>query len=275
MIKYRLKRKDRIPRKTAQNLILTVAKYGNHYYNVKFKTDADVKRFFSSRGIDFNDQVEKCRDINASIPFENKIGSTMYATEGTTISRVDNRTGEEDLEISGPAIFSMSTYWTQYEKADVYLSKAIENIDYVEIQSAIVFGVASIESYIRYQAEEWNKVHPNDLLVDTKDKKNPFDDKINLWVPKMTGGKKLDKSTRIWNDFKYLEKIRDNTAVHAKLTGFGVSFDELANIANKFRTGIASLLIELHIIFSDRIPSIIIRGAHAPETEVIGVDDNN
>ena len=98
-----------------------------------------------------------------------------------------------------------------------------------------------------------------------------FDDKINLWIPKMAKGKKLDKSGVNWKDFRNLRSIRDNLAIHPKFSGHGISYSDLADKINSFRTGIAGLLIQLHILFDERIPGTIIRSAYSPNVEVIKV----
>lgn len=85
----------------------------------------------------------------------------------------------------------------------------------------------------------------------------------------MTNGKKLDKGNCYWSNFKILRSVRDNTTIHAKQSGYGISYDNIAELANLYLSG---LLIELHMLFNNPIPAIIIRNFYAPPVEVI--EDN-
>ena len=91
----------------------------------------------------------------------------------------------------------------------------------------------------------------------------------------MTGGKRLDKSIINWFNFKNLRKIRNDYVIHSKTTGYSISNQELAEYINKFKTGIAKLLVQLHILFNEKIPSRIIRGAYAPDVEIVEKDVEN
>ena len=96
-----------------------------------------------------------------------------------------------------------------------------------------------------------------------------LEEKIDIWIPKMSGGKKLDKSIRNWQDFIALRKIRDHISIHPKATVCGIKFNEFANKVNLFRTGIAGILIQLHMLFKEPVAAKIIRSSFSPEVEVI------
>jgi len=85
----------------------------------------------------------------------------------------------------------------------------------------------------------------------------------------MAEDKKLDKSIRNWRDFKELKKIRDHVFIHSKSASYGISFPDLAQKINLFRTGIAGILIQLHKLFKEPIPAKIIRTFFSPEVEVV------
>jgi hypothetical protein len=85
----------------------------------------------------------------------------------------------------------------------------------------------------------------------------------------MTGSRKLNKSGADWRDFRILRAIRDDEAIHPKTSGYSFSYSELAQKINLFRTGIARLLIQLHLLFDEKIPRVIIRAAYAPDAEVV------
>jgi hypothetical protein len=273
MKEHRLIRKQEVSREVSYNLITMMAKHGNHYQEAFFRTNEEVVNFFQKKGVNFEKLVENCRHYQVTVPFfENLIGCTWTVSGRARVSRVDRITGKEDLIVEGPGAISMSTYWSLYETANESLKQAINKGSYTDLQSAIVLGIASIEAYINHRAEEWNMKNPTDLLFDSKLKKVSFEDKIDIWIPKMASGKKLDKSNRNWADFKVLCSIRDNLTIHPKSTGFSISIKELADLINRFRTGIAGLLVQLHLIFEEKIPAVIIRGYYAPEVEVTEVE---
>jgi len=118
-------------------------------------------------------------------------------------------------------------------------------------------------------------VHPNDLIQDSKTRKISYDDKIELWIPKMTDGKRLDKSIINWPNYKFLRKIRDDNVIHSKTSGYSISDQKLVEYINKFKTGIAKLLVQLHVLFNEKIPSRIIRGSFAPDVEIVDKDVEN
>ena len=115
----------------------------------------------------------------------------------------------------------------------------------------------------------YNAVHPDDQLVDSRRHKVSFDTKIDEWIPKMSGGRKLDRGGRRWADFRALREFRDQAAIHLKGGGVGIEYAELCRLLNMFRSGIAGLLVDLHLHFSERIPCIIVRYAYLGEIELV------
>lgn len=108
----------------------------------------------------------------------------------------------------------------------------------------------------------------DDKLVDNRDNKVPMDDKFDIWIPKMTG-QQINKGTRNWQDFKRLRGIRDNLTVHPKSQHHSVTFQEMADLINIFRTGVAGLLIDLHLVFRHFIPSHVISARYVTDVEVV------
>lgn len=269
MLEHRLQLRPKISRKSSHEMILMFAKYGHNERNV-FKSDADVKRYMEHQGLDFEKLVDLCRDFKENVPyFENLVGSTWSISAGGKAAVVDKVSGEEKCVVEGPGTIALSTYWAHAETAYKARTDAVEASSFTVLQTAIISGIASIEAYMNYRAELWNKSNPKEMLVDSFKNKVSFDEKIDGWIPKMTGGTKLDKGTRNWMDFQELMKIRNNVSIHPKVSGMGTSFAELAKNANVLRTGIAGLLIQFHILFKERIPSVIIRLFFAPEAEVV------
>jgi len=235
----------------------------------RFKSDADVRRAYESNGVDFRKLVEECRDFTKKVPFfENMVGSTFTAEENLTVTHM-TIAGEEKSITKGPALSTLSGYWATFELAWEAIDRAIDKNSYAEFLSAVVHGIASIEGYINYRAESWNKAYPESRLVDSKEAKINLDNKIDEWIPFMTKGKKLDKGTINWESYKKLRTIRDIEAIHPKSSGYIISLIELAEKINQFGIGIAGMLIQLHLLFEEKIPAIIIRASYSPEVVVI------
>ncbi len=110
--------------------------------------------------------------------------------------------------------------------------------------------------------------------MDSKENKVSFDSKINYWIPVLTGDKKLDKSNQIWRDYKILRGIRDNTTVHAKKSSYCVSYDDFIDLIGKYSFGISGMLMELHKLFNDPIPPVIIRNFYTPPVIMVECNDN-
>ncbi len=267
---YTLKFRKKISRRTSHEMVLMMAKFSNHGEKIKFTTDASVKRHLKRYRADFKQLVEKCRLFKENVPFfENLAGSTWTVSEGAKLAVVDKSDGQTKSEVKGPGTLTVSTYWGLFEEALRSRDRSVESSSFSEYQNSVVAGIASIEAYINHRAELWNKINPKEKLLDSPSIKISFGDKIDIWIPKMSGGEKLDKSIRNWNDFKELKKIRDHVSIHPKSVSYGISFPDLAEKINLFRTGIAGVLIQLHKIFKEPIPAKIIRAYFSPNVEVI------
>lgn len=270
MIEHRLQMRPKISRRASHDMILMFAKYGNHGDRAAFRTDADLKRYLAHRGIDFQKLVEQCRSFSENVPyFENLVGSTWTVSSGAKAAVVDKQSGEEKCVVEGPGAIALSTHWAHAETSYKARTNAVEASSFAEFQTAVVNGMASIEAFINHRAELWNSGNPHDKLTDSFAHKVSFADKIDIWIPKMTGGVNLDKSVRNWTDFQKLRTIRDDVSIHPKASGMGTSLAELSQNINLVRTGIGGLLIQLHILFKERMPAVIIRLFFAPEAEVV------
>lgn len=152
-----------------------------------------------------------------------------------------------------------------FEQSLELLKESIEKNSYSLYLSSITNGIASIEAYIKEWTERYNYLNPDIKLIDTKHNKVSFDDKIDNWIPQMLNGKKLDKGNTIWAHFKILRSIRDKEAVHFQTGSFGISYKDLVEKMNLYKTGIAGMLFELHKLFNQVVPSNIIRVSYFPE----------
>lgn len=179
-------------------MILVMGKHGNHnkHFERPFDTDDDVIAYLREEGIDFDRLVEACRDRDQNVPrVENLITSewTGGAPPGGYLVVKDERgdvlSGFTD---GGSGKMTMSTYWSRFERAASAFDRCLETTSYEDLLSALSSGVSSIEAYIDGKVETHNRRHPEDELVDSKQSKVSFDDKIKLWVPRMSG-EKFDK----------------------------------------------------------------------------------
>ena len=84
----------------------------------------------------------------------------------------------------------------------------------------------------------------------------------------MSGGVRLGLGGAMWTDFIFLQAIRDNDAVHTKRFAQGASFSDLASALNRFKTGIADFILQLHLIFGEPVPRVVIRARFFPEVYV-------
>lgn len=270
MSEYILKFREKISRRASHGMILAMAKFSFRGGGIQFTTDASVKRYLKKHGADFKQIVEKCRIFKENIPFfENLIRSTWTVSEGAKLAVVDKLDGQKKSEVQGPGVLTVSTYRGLFEEALRARDRSVKSSSYSDYQNAVVSGIASIEAYINHRAEIWNKISPTDKLLNSPSNKISFEDKIDIWIPKMSGGGKLDKSIRNWSDFKELREIRDHVSIHPKSASYGISFSELTDKINLFRTGIAGILIQLHKLFKEPIPAKIIRTFFSPDVEVI------
>lgn len=273
-----LERKKKICSKQSYDLIMMIAKHSNidKSLQAKLRTDEDVKKFFEQEGKNFEELIEKCRNFyDNNVPIIENLAPSSFKVEirgRGSISYRDSSTGKEKIREEAGEIIT-SIYWSSYEEAKDAINRAVEYESFADFQSAIEDGISSIEGYINYKAEQWNYKNPNNQLIDSKQFPVRLEDKIINWTKTITG-KDFDKNIdNCWTYFKELKKIRDDERVHPKESSQSISQKDLAKLINKFRFGIAGMLVQLHLIFDDRIPRIIIRGYYSPDVEVIKTDN--
>ena len=233
--------------------------------------------FFQSNGLYWDNLVQKCREPKEIVPFfENLIGSTWKVSGGGRAAIVTEATTDKETEITsvnGPGELTTSTYLQLFENAVNNLNRCLESASFGDFQSCVSNGTASIDAYIAHRAFLYNSAYPCEPLIDSKESKVSQDTKFDEWIPKMSGGKKLDKSGLNWSHFKRLRANRDDLAIHIKKPAFSISYCELGELLNIFRSGIAGLLLDLHLIFGERVPCNIIRYAYLPDINLVDVED--
>ncbi|MBF0633083.1 MAG: hypothetical protein HQK85_00330 [Nitrospinae bacterium] len=257
----------------AEKMIWTFIRHGNHRHRdaMKGAPKRRIEEWFAENNEPLSKLVTQCRSyFEIIVPFvENCIGSTWTAISegggGVTVSLIKSGKDEPEMEVTAPGTIGVS-YEAKFESACRARDKAIDSASLEELHTSIIKGIASIESYIAHRVEIWNRsIDANMQLNDKKNAKVSFEDKIKIWIPKMTGGVKLDIAGQMWADFLFLQGIRNGDAVHAKKFAQGTSFSDLALALNKVKTGIANFLLQLHILFDEPVPRVVIRARFFPE----------
>ena len=265
MICYR----DRISRKAAEEKIFAHAVAGS--MGLKPATLERVREYFAKEGREFDEAAELCRDYRKVVPLvENLVGSTWTVASsgaGSSVSAI-GPDGREVGSVSGSGFLTTSAYLARFEEACEARDRAVQKNSYPALHTAVMNGVAALEGFLNFLADCWNARKPGETLGDSKAGKVSFDEKIDVWFPKITGGK-LDKSDRRWNDFVQLARMRDDYAAHPKASAYGVSEEELAEKINLFRSGIAGLLARLHVFAGVQVPGTIINAVFMPDAEVV------
>jgi hypothetical protein len=270
-VRYMFQVKDRT-RRAAHDMIMTMAKHGNHDY--AFTSDADVKRFFAAGGYDYDELVRASRKWNSAVPLvENVVPGTWTVTAGATVAVIDSRTGQEITKVQGPGAYAPYEYWGRFEDAVRQFGQTLELASLGAFKDCVSSGLASLEAYVAHRAWLHNSSHPDTQLLDSKDRPVSFDKKIDKWVPAMSGGRRLDKTGRNWADFKVLHEFRNDVATHPKAPAMGMDYAGLSRLLNKFRHGIAGLMVDLHLHFSERIPCIVVRYAYLGDIELVSEAD--
>jgi hypothetical protein len=273
MAKHKLQYKSRLSKNQAKDKICAHAMFGDHGNTSRPRSPQEVQAYFLKKGINTDRLVEECRNYKNFIPdFENLIGST-WRTVDASVSLVDSD-GEVINEMKGPGLFIWSNCGAHFEAACAARDRAIAENSYSAFQECLSQGFASIEAFFNTQARVWNKQHPDNELIDSKTHRVSLEDKMEEWVPKMSGGGKIDKTGKVWNDFKILKKVRDDNAIHPKLPGQGISYKAFAKQINAFRFGIAQLLANLSLALGLPVPSVIINAIHMPDVEIVELPDN-
>lgn len=268
MLQYKVK----ISKKQSRGKICAHAMYGNHDIKPRPISIQEVQRYFLGKGIDTNKLTDLCRNPKEPVPdFENLIRSTWRASGNVSLVESD---GEVISEMKEAGLFIWSNYESHFEAACAARDRAVTEVSYSAFQECLTQSFAAIEAFFNTQAKAWNKQHPKDKLFDSKNHKVSLENKIDEWVPKISNGKKIEKSNQVWYHFKTLKTIRDDNAIHPKLPGQGVSYQNFARQINAFRLGIAQLLGNLHILLSMPVPSVIINAIYAPDVEVVKISNN-
>ena len=265
-----LKRVHKLSRKKAERFVFDLANYGDSSNStIRFQSIHELKKYCSLARISFDSIVEQTRDISKNVPhFENLVGS-LWTAKGVTVSKINPETGEYETILAGDGQWSEAPYWTFFENSYKIFESSIENSSYSDFFIAVERGLSSIEHYIYHRARIWNGQNPTRKLIDNANTKVRFEKKLDDWIPMMSDGISIDKGTEVWRSFKKMKELRDKSIVHTSSPVYGLQYKELAQLMKNYGLGIAGFLFHLHIVFSERTPSIIIRAYHTSDVIVI------
>lgn len=266
-----LSRTPRRSAKQARNLILDLARYGNHSHNIPVAaTEESLAQWFTDNGHPFPDLIEQLRDPIRPVPFvENLIGSdwVTFGVGSGTWDVIDSDTGEVLSSLSAPGVQSLLSYHSQFDQAIRTLEDAITKDSYQELLQAVATGIACLETFVSDQVRKWNAQNPSSKILDAPPFAS-FDVKVGDWFPIMLHGKRYNKSGKDWDALQRLRDLRNNQAIHPKSFAQGTTFVDLADWCNVFTLGIPETLFQMHVIFSMRVPTSIIRARYATKVVV-------
>jgi len=254
-------KRKRISERASHNMIVAMAKHGNHNKDLHdhLKSVKNIKDHFKQNDMNFSHEVSRCREFSKSVPmYENLIGA-QWTAQGVTVSKPDHITGEYKPVVSGDGVYNENDYWANFDIAREDFEAAISTGRYERFLSAINAGLASIEGFLNHEYMRRKRVSADDPEL-----KKDLEWKVSQWVSQFTGHK-FDKSGKNWADFKYLKELRNEGFQHRKSTSSGVTFAQFAKELNMFKNGICHILLDLHVLFSVRCTTWIIRYAYFPE----------
>lgn len=270
-------RVEKRSRKEARDMVMAMARHGNHYWEREwgaFTTTQHVERFLAHNGLTLAGLVETMREKDAwGNPFENLLGSGWSFNAGDSgYATYTDSEGNEVVTMNESGTMVTATDAALFEKATEDFERSLKEMSYTEFLSAIANGLASVEAYVSHKAYQYNVPTSGKELVDDKDHKVAFEDKIKVWVPTMAGAK-LDLGGKNWPHFKRLKGVRDTEHTHSKTPALNISYRELCKLLNLFRSGIAGMLLDLYAHFGDTVPSIVVKYAFHPEIKLITVEE--
>jgi len=258
------KTKKRISERNAHNMILAMAFHGNHYNDLHghIRFVSDVRAHYAQNGLDFARVVAHCRDYSQSVPiYENRIGA-QWTAEGVTLSRPNHITGEYEPVVRGDGIYNESDYWATFEISKEDFDSAIESGRWERFLAAVNAGIAAVEAFMNHQYMTRLRVLGDDAAL-----RKSLETKMKEW-PAMLTGDAFDLSSRPWASFSKLKKLRDDGFQHRKAIATGITRKEHVSLLNEYKQAVPRLLLNLHIHFGVRCPSVIIRYAYHPEIEM-------
>ena len=214
--------------------------------------------------------VKEARNYRQPLPYVENLadGTTWHLSAGASLH--DPKTGQ--IIASGPGVASACPHLALFEKASDARQRAVDNVSYEELLTAISLGQASIEGLLAYLVKRWNDSCPKaQSLHDRHLHRVTIAEKIHDWYPRMTGAR-LSKNARVWQKFVSLKRLRNKEAAHPQNDSYCVRHQHLARLVNDFRCGIALLFGQLHLRAGYRIPQVVLKAYYYPDVKIATED---
>lgn len=275
---YKYKRKNKISVKSAEKIILENLEYSNYSSMEVLRKSPKKSKSQLIKFYDFNndlscrEEAEKGKDYDHRFSVENLMDfqTKWQGTTARPIKTIDGISIEVEMPKNAD-VMALVTYEAVFEDSYNSLEQAVSGISVVDAYplfiTAVNKGIAAIEASLRDGADTHNLRNPENKLIDNFTNKTSFTDKIDKWIPKITG-KRFNKSNKVWQSFKRLRKLRDDNDQHIK-GAYAFSTDEILELMNIYKFGIVQFLFELDRLFDRRTSSLIIRAQYFPEVEKI------
>lgn len=256
-----LRFREVISRRHAEEMLHAFVACGNHAHDTFFWTPQQVRNYYRER---YDGVVECLRRGEILEHFENLLSATSSViVEGSGSVGVRIGATGESFDIAGSGAITLLDYVAKFELAVEARDRAVERQSITEAETATYHGVASIEAFLNYHGNAWNRCFPNDKLPAAR---NVYA-KVEAWVPMLSRGSWLDYKQIAWDGFRQIKTFRNN-ATHSSAAAKGMTLVQLGAVVNLFASGIALPLFQLHQVFHERVPAAIIRAAFAPEAIV-------
>lgn len=271
-------KKEKISQKNSTDMILDNMIYSNYKtmvfiknYNIPINKKILISHFNYNSDKTIEDYAKEARDFSKYCVLENildynpkwktKGGFNVVRLIGDEIIASTEKLNK-DVEKRAVEIAINSLDGIFYDSYNCF-NRSTENSDISDFISAVNKGISAIEHSIKIAAADFNFLNKKDILIDNKENKVSFEKKIDDWFPIITG-KKFDKSDKEWESFLKLKKFRDDYDQHFK--GFYYfDYENVCNLMNLYKCGIAGMLFKLKKMFNHRISSLIIRAKYYPE----------
>jgi len=249
----------------AEEFIYTFVVWGEHMYDrTRQWTIDDMRR-------EIPDYHQVLQDVRSGYPvkyFENLLSTTWQVSSPVPGTGVRNSATGETSTLAGSGVIELSTYVSRISTAVEAWRRAVDRASPGDLLTAVGDGIASLEAYVNQKAQAWNVEHPSDQLVDSRKKPVPLRHKLEKWVPHMTEGRAIERDSPFWSDFIEIKRYRDEEAMHPRMSVGAIDLVEFVRLLNLFTSGIAIPLFNLHTLFMQQTPSVVIRAAYAPKVRI-------
>lgn len=271
MATFRIREKR--TRSDACTMIKMMALYGRGRTTKQYSLDTEdgLKLLLADHGYpDYKKALEEFRHKDAVIhTFAGNLSPPSWGVNlppGKSFFAVRQAGGAEIARIEGESgIIVMSEYEERFEDAVRNLRRCVgeERAHYGDLLSCFADGMASLEAYVNHRTDPYKQY----FVADAKQIVS-LDEKLFTWIPQLTG-RQIDKGKRNWQDFAEIRRVRNDYHSHPKSHVHALSDSLFCKRLNLFRTGIARLLIDLHVLLGTGPPVDVFTYAYLPDIELV------